>query len=67
VASVVITIDNPCDRDRPAGRGTGLGLRNVRLRLESLYGTDALLRTEEADGRFVVRVEMPVTTGGNGS
>jgi histidine kinase len=60
VASLVLTVDNPCDADRPAGRGTGLGLRNVRQRLESLYGTDALLRTDEAGGRFLVRLEMPL-------
>jgi hypothetical protein len=60
VAALVVTVDNPCDADRPAGRGTGLGLRNVRARLESLYGNDALLRTDEAEGRFVVRLEMPL-------
>ncbi len=60
VASLVVTVDNPCDADRPAGRGTGLGLRNVRARLESLYGNDALLRTDEKDGRFLVRLEMPL-------
>jgi hypothetical protein len=60
VASLVVTVDNPCDADRPAGRGTGLGLRNVRARLESLYGNDAMLRTDEADGRFQVRLEMPL-------
>jgi two-component system sensor histidine kinase AlgZ len=58
-AALVITVDNPCDRDRPAGRGTGLGLRNVRERLESAYGGEALLGTEERDGRFVVTVEIP--------
>ena len=59
-ASLLVTIDNPCDADRPAGRGTGLGLRNVRERLETVYGDAALLRAEETDGRFVVRVEMPL-------
>jgi two-component system, LytTR family, sensor histidine kinase AlgZ len=59
VASLVLTVDNPSDPDRPAGRGTGLGLRNVRARLDSAYGNDAFLRTEEAGGRFVVRVEIP--------
>ena len=47
VASLVVTVENPCDPDRPAGRGTGLGLRNVRERLQSVYGDDALLQTEE--------------------
>jgi len=60
VASLVITVDNPCDPDRPAGRGTGLGLRNVRERLESAYGGDALFQAAEADGRFVARVEIPL-------
>jgi hypothetical protein len=64
VASLVVTVDNPCDADRPAGRGTGLGLRNVRERLESAYGHDALVYLEETGGRFVVRVEMPLK-GGN--
>lgn len=59
VASVVITVDNPCDPDRPAGRGAGLGLRNVRERLESAYGADAFLTAEERDGRFAVRLELP--------
>jgi hypothetical protein len=60
VATLVVTVDNPCDADRPAGRGTGLGLRNVRERLDSLYGGDALLQTEEKDGRFTARVTMPI-------
>jgi two-component system, LytTR family, sensor histidine kinase AlgZ len=59
-ASLVVTVDNPCDADRPSGRGTGLGLRNVRERLESEYGPDARLRTEEADGRFVARIDIPL-------
>ena len=59
-ASLVITVDNPADRDRPAGRGTGLGLRNVRERLESAYGSDAFLAVEERDGRFRVKVEIPL-------
>ena len=58
-AALVVTVDNPCDRDRPAGRGTGLGLRNVRERLESAYGSDAFVTTDERDGRFWVTVEMP--------
>src|SRR3954447_18248859 len=60
VASLVITVDNPTDADRPAGRGTGLGLRNVRERLASAYGDDSFLRAEEQDGRFLVRVELPL-------
>ena len=59
-ATLVVTVDNPSDPARPAGRGTGLGLRNVRDRLESLYGDDALLHTEEQDGRYTARVTIPL-------
>jgi LytS/YehU family sensor histidine kinase len=59
-ATLTFSIDNPCDADRPRGRGTGLGLSNVRERLYTLYGTEAVLRTEEADGRFRTRLEIPV-------
>jgi LytS/YehU family sensor histidine kinase len=55
----VLTVENPCDADRPAGRGTGLGLRNVRARLQSEYGDDARLHSEERDGRFIARIEVP--------
>jgi hypothetical protein len=56
---VTVTIDNPCDPDRPPGRGTGLGLRNVRERLETAYGGEAFVTAEERGGRFVVKVEIP--------
>jgi hypothetical protein len=59
-ASVAVTVENPCDPERPAGRGTGLGLRNVRERLQSVYGHDAALQTDERDGRFVARLEIPL-------
>jgi two-component system sensor histidine kinase AlgZ len=60
-----IRVENPCDCDRPAGRGTGVGLANVRTRLRTLYGTDAVLRVEEKDGRFIANIELPVETRGS--
>ncbi len=59
---MTIAIDNPSDPARPPGRGTGLGLKNVRERLRRLYGTEAALRTDEADGRFTVRLDLPIET-----
>src|SRR3954463_9934720 len=63
--SLVITVDNPCDPERPAGRGTGLGLRNVRQRLQSVYGDDGMLDAREAEGRYVARIQLPLL-GGSG-
>ncbi len=63
VATLTLTVDNPCDPDRPARRGSGMGLANVRDRLRTLYGTEARLATEEADGRHVARIELPLETG----
>src|SRR3954468_14781067 len=65
-ATLRISIDNPCDRDRPAGRGSGVGLTNVRARLRTLYGRDATLSTEEKEGQFIASVEVPVETSGSG-
>jgi hypothetical protein len=62
--TLVLVVENPCDRDRPAGRGTGLGLRNVRERLQSEYGDEAVLQAGESVGRFVARIEMPVAGSG---
>src|SRR5919197_306425 len=59
IAVLRIRVDNPCDRDRPAGRGPGVGLANVRARLRTLYGNDAALRTEEKEGRFTANIELP--------
>jgi len=60
--TLAITIENPTDPERPAGRGTGLGLKNVRERLRRLYDTEASLRVDEADGRFSARLDLPVET-----
>jgi len=60
LTGVVVTVDNPVDPDRPAGRGTGFGLGNVRERLANAFGDDAFVQVEEREGRFTVRVEIPL-------
>jgi histidine kinase len=56
-----VTIENPCDPDRPRGAGAGLGVSNVRARLRALYGVDAWLDAAESDGTWTVRIGMPAT------
>ena len=46
--------------DEPgAGGAGGLGLANVRRRLEAVYGKSATLDAGEVDGRFVATIRIP--------
>lgn len=54
-----VTVENPCDPDRPRGSGAGLGLANVRARLRALYGADAWLEVEDTPAIWSVRLGMP--------
>lgn len=56
-----ITIENPCDPDRPRRSGTGVGLANVRARLHALYGSDAWLSAGESGHSWRVEIGMPAT------
>jgi LytS/YehU family sensor histidine kinase len=61
-STLMISLENPCDPDRPRTRGVGLGLELLRDRLASQYGAaDAVVAREEA-GRFRVEVRMPAIT-----
>ena len=58
---LVLSVENPVDPDRPRGKGTGLGLVNVRERLRSAYGAmEARLDPSEADGVFRAQLELPI-------
>ncbi len=54
-----ISVENPCDPDRPRSNGSGIGLANVRGRLDTLYGADAWLEVEPGKDRFRVVVSLP--------
>lgn len=58
-ARLEIEVENPCDPERPASRGAGVGLANVRSRLVALYGHRAALEVEPGDERFCVRILLP--------
>jgi sensor histidine kinase YesM len=57
--SLVLTVENPCDPDRPGRRGAGVGLNNVKRRIETLYGADARLDVEERPSGFRVELTLP--------
>lgn len=56
-----IAVENPCDPERSRRAGAGVGLENVRRRLETLYGREARVTLKEADGRFRVELSLPRT------
>jgi two-component system, LytTR family, sensor histidine kinase AlgZ len=60
---LTITVENPCDPDRPRRTGTGLGLANVRSRLMTLHGNEAWVNASESDGLFRVELSLPALSG----
>lgn len=54
-----VTIESPCDPDRPRRKGAGVGLANVRSRLQALHGAEATVDAQEAQERWRVDIRMP--------
>ena len=50
---------NPIDPDRPRRKGSGLGLKNVRSRLNTLYKNDARVDVEETNAYFQIKLSFP--------
>jgi len=55
-----VQIENPCDPERPKGKKGGMGLENVRRRLNTLSDTEARLDVSEHNGIFVASLLLPV-------
>jgi hypothetical protein len=64
--TLAIVVENPCDPQRPRGTGAGLGLANVRARLQALHGTDGRVTAAEHGGIWRVDISMPAFTEANG-
>ncbi len=58
-AQLTIVVQNPADADRPRKTGTGLGLANVRSRLDALYGRSASVNWAEQNGTWRVEIVLP--------
>ncbi len=56
------TVSNPFDPDAPVQARNGIGLRNVRARLEARYGAAAKMQIEATEGRYQVTLTFPVKT-----
>ncbi len=55
-------IENTADPDAMTTRRNGMGLTNVRTRLECRYGSDASMHVDSQSNRFRVDLSMPAET-----
>jgi two-component system sensor histidine kinase AlgZ len=61
--ALVLEVHNPVDEDAPARPGAGLGLDNVRRRLEVFGRRVARLDAVQRDADFVVTLVLPAVSG----
>jgi hypothetical protein len=54
-----LVVANTCDPDRPRRAGTGVGIENVRRRLDTVYAHEASLSTREQPHRFEAEIVLP--------
>ena len=57
--ALVVEVENPVDADAPARIGAGIGLENVRRRLDAFGASGARLEAERGDTIFRVRLVLP--------
>lgn len=58
-----IMVENDRDDEAPPRRKSGVGLKNVRSRLEARYGKEAAIRIEPSEDRFRVSMTLPAEYG----
>lgn len=54
-----VTISNTFDKDVISKKGEGIGLRNIRDRLQVIYGNPHLLKIVNKDNEFTVTLTIP--------
>jgi hypothetical protein len=62
--AVSITVENSFDPDTPSSLKTGLGLDNIRQRLNARYGADASIAVRTEDNCFSVKLRLPAQQNG---
>lgn len=59
---LLLTIDNSYDQETVQPRkGRGVGLENIKKRLQLLYPKDGIISIEKTDTRFIVTMQIPIT------
>jgi hypothetical protein len=56
---LAILVENDHDEEAPVRKRNGVGLKNVRSRLEARYGKEATFRAEADEDKFRVTVSLP--------
>jgi two-component system, LytTR family, sensor histidine kinase AlgZ len=56
-----LAVENPCDPERPPSRGAGVGLQNVRSRIEALFGHRASVDVKAEATSFRVSILLPAS------
>jgi len=59
-----ITVENNFDPEAPRRRGAGIGLKNVRQRIDATYRNRARFDVRAEAGRFRVQLELPAEKAG---
>jgi two-component system, LytTR family, sensor histidine kinase AlgZ len=62
--AVSILVENSFDPDSPSSLKTGLGLENIRQRLNARYGKDANIDIRTEGNSFLVRLQLPMHENG---
>jgi two-component system, LytTR family, sensor histidine kinase AlgZ len=63
--SVSIAVENSFDPDSPSSLKTGLGLDNIRQRLDARYGQDAKISVRADNNIFLVDLRLPALRNGD--
>jgi signal transduction histidine kinase len=58
---LTVWVENPFDPESSAETGAGVGLANVRHRLEKVFGNEARLRNSRTEKNYRAEVVIPVT------
>ncbi len=54
-----ITLENNFDASASAAKGTGIGLQNIKSRLELMYHRSDLIKVKKENNRFIVTLYIP--------
>ena len=54
-----ILVENDRDEEAPSRKRNGVGLKNVRSRLEARYGKEATFRADADENKFSITMSLP--------